>query len=436
MTRLLRCTPVLLIAGVMALYRPVAVAAAPLPPLPEPLSLSEAIALASPDLPALRLARAELAARSAAVMEAESLSGFQLNAEGRLQAIRPSRVAFNRQKNDSRARIALRKRLYDFGYSDALEESARLAGRGGEWRDTDARQEARLAIMRSFYDVILADLQFARDNEAMAGAFIDADRARDRHELKRISDVDLLALEAAYQEALRMRAESQSLQRLARSRLAIAMGRPTELVAAVRLPAPPDSDAPLPEFEALLAEALLDNPERRALQAEVEAARAALNAARNSYGPVVSGELEAAAYERPTNSTHPFTAALVLEIPLFSGGADDAAKALAQADLHKSQALLAAFDNRLRQQVLDTWIELNDLRVTLQGLKVRGEYRELYLDRSRALYELEVKTDLGDAMTEISALRLDEARAEFDWMMARARLDALAGKLLQKEPGL
>jgi outer membrane protein TolC len=205
-------------------------------------------------------------------------------------------------------------------------------------------------------------------------------------------------------------------------------------VASVRLPAPPDPAAPLPEFESLVAQVLQDNPERKALQAEVEAARAGLAAARNSYGPVVSGEVEAAAYERPTNSTHPFTAALVLEIPLFSGGADDAAVALAQAELHKSQALLAAFDNQLRQRALDIWLELENLRVTLQGLKVRGEYRELYLDRSRALYEMEVKTDLGDAMTEISALRLDEARAEFDWMMARSRLKALTGQLLQEEP--
>jgi hypothetical protein len=64
---------------------------------------------------------------------------------------------------------------------------------------------------------------------------------------------------------------------------------------------------------------------------------------------------------------------------------------------------------------------------------VRGDYRELYLDRSRALYELEVKTDLGDAMTEMSAVRLDVAHTEFAWMMAQAELAALAGRLLPGE---
>ena len=68
-------------------------------------------------------------------------------------------------------------------------------------------------------------------------------------------------------------------------------------------------------------------------------------------------------------------------------------------------------------------------RRQLEALQVRGDYRELYLDRSRALYELEVKTDLGDAMTEISALRLDTAFAEFEWMTTQAELAALAGLL-------
>jgi outer membrane protein TolC len=421
----------LLLAGIGC-----AASAVELAPLPEPLLLADALALANPELPALRLAAAERDASAASLAQAQALTGFQLTAEGRLQVIEPSSVALNRDRNDSSARVALRKRLYDFGYSDALEEAARLAGNGSEWRELDARQKARLEIMRSFFDVVLADLQFARDNEAMAGAFIDADRARDRHELQRISDVALLELEATYQEALRLRMESQSMQRLARSRLAIAMGRPGELAATVVPPPLPDLAQELPDYEKLLEDVLMHNPLRNALKADVESARAELDAARNSYGPVVRGEVEAAAYERKTNSTHPFTAALVLELPLFSGGADDAAVAAARARLQSSQARLAAHDNTLRQQVLDVWLQLDNLRTTLNGLGVRGEFRELYLDRSRALYELEVKTDLGDAMTEISALRLDEARARFDWQMAQARIKALSGRLLTEDQEL
>ena len=299
----------------------------------------------------------------------------------------------------------------------------------------EARQEVRLNVMRRFFDVLLADLRFARDNEAMAGAFIDADRARDRHELKRLSDVDLLEREAAYQEALQRRTESQAGQRAARSRLAIAMGRPDELAANLLSPPPPDMPNTLPEYDALLDQVLRQNPALHALRAQVESAEAALAAARRSYGPVLSGEVEAAVYNRNTGSTHPLGAALVLEVPLLNGGARDAEVAQARAALRQSRAELAAAEHGLRQQVLDLWLQLGNLRTRLAGLAVRGDYRELYLDRSRALYELEVKTDLGDAMTEISALRLDLAVAQFDWVMTQARLDALAGRLLPEGQG-
>jgi outer membrane protein TolC len=399
-------------------------------PLPDPLGLEQALALAIPSLPAVELALAERDARAAALGEVEALSGVRLDAVGRLRAVRPSSVSSDRGNNDNSARIALRKRLYDFGYSESREEAARLAGDGSEWRLLQARQRARLAIMRSFFDVMLADLQFARDNEAMAGAFIDFDRAGDRHELNTVSDVDLLELEAAYQVALQARNESQQLQRAARSKLALAMGRPGELVAEVLRPESPDVERPIADYEALWADILAGNPELKALAAEVRAAEAGVEAARAGHGPVLSGELEAAAYNRKTNSTHPLGAALILEVPLLTGGAKDAAIASARAALRTSRARLTAHEHRLRQVVLELWQRLAALRTRLNGLGVRGDYRELYLDRSRALYELEVKTDLGDAMTEISALRLDVAEAEFDWIMVQARLDALAGRLL------
>ena len=46
------------------------------------------------------------------------------------------------------------------------------------------------------------------------------------------------------------------------------------------------------------------------------------------------------------------------------------------------QARLAATENALSQEVLDLVLRLGNLRLALEGLKVRGDYRELYLDRS------------------------------------------------------
>ncbi|MCB1802048.1 MAG: TolC family protein [Gammaproteobacteria bacterium] len=402
-------------------------------PLPSPLTLDAALRLAASSLPDIELALAGREASAAALAEAESLSGVRLSAIGRLRAVRPSHVSDDPDNNDSSAQLLLRKRLYDFGYSAAREQAARLAGEGDEWRLLDARQQAHIEIMRRYFDVIVADLQYAHDNEAMAGAFIDADRARDRHELQRISDVDLLALEAAYQEALHRRMQSQAAQRATRSQLALAMGRPGQLASDLVRPTAPDTKASLDDYDALLADVLANNPQLKALRAEVEAARAGLEAARNQHGPVLSGEIDASVYNRTTSSTHPLGAGLVLEVPLLTGGAKDAAIARAAATMRQRSAELAAAEHALRQRVLDLRLSLDNIRLRLDGLKVREDYRELYLDRSRALYELEVKTDLGDAMTEITAVTLARARAEFDWMLAQAELKALGGRLVAEE---
>ena len=63
---------------------------------------------------------------------------------------------------------------------------ARLAGEGGEWRYLDARQEAHLEVMQRFRCAVGRPAVRTRQR-GDGGAFIAADRARDRHELKRLS---------------------------------------------------------------------------------------------------------------------------------------------------------------------------------------------------------------------------------------------------------
>jgi hypothetical protein len=92
---------------------------------------------------------------------------------------------------------------------------------------------------------------------------------------------------------------------------------------------------------------------------------------------------------------------------------------------------MAEAELALRETVTELWLELQNLRVRLDALGVLGDYRELYLDRSRALYEMEVRTDLGDAMVATSAVRYRRAEAVFDMLMAEARLAALTGRLAQ-----
>lgn len=131
-------------------------------------------------------------------------------------------------------------------------------------------------------------------------------------------------------------------------------------------------DAVLPPQETLAEKVLQNNTGLRALRQKITAAEQKLAAAGKRYGPVIRGELGAHGYARETRSTEPFSAALVLEMSLYSGGRDDAETARARAELMENQALKAKLELELRQQVLELWLEQNTLRRRLEGTAGAG----------------------------------------------------------------
>ncbi len=401
-------------------------------PLPEPMTLSDALRLSRAEVPELLRAEAGRQAAEAEKLSADALTGVRLTASARARVVEPSYKSDDDDPNDSRAVLSLRKRLFDFGYSDSLRGSAERVIEAGQWHYQLARQQAHLAVMRAFFDVLLADLEYARDNEAMSIAFIAADRARDRNELGQMSDVEMLQLEADYQQVRRSQHASSSRQLLSRSQLALAMGRPGELVSDLITPQIELLEGDPEDFEAFWQQVLERHPELRALRAAKQSARQKLAAARAANGPVLSAELDASVYNRNTSSTHPLAAGLVLEMPLLDGGRRDAGIVRAQAAVGEAEAALREAQLRLNQEARELWAARSILRTDIQAFQSMQEYRDLYLDRSRALYELEVKADLGDAMTQISEVRLKLSGALFDWAMNEARIKAMTGQLLER----
>ena len=234
----------------------------------------------------------------------------------------------------------------------------------GYWHFLSSRQQAELLVLRRFFDVALADKAAARDNEAMAIAFIDFDRASRRMELGQTSALEVAELETEYQKVRTATLASQAMQRSARSLLAIAMNRPGAFIEEVR---PPDLSALMdrekPANEQELYERVLSN-----------------NAVLRKLTGELGGEYRqiAASYLRHA------TLELLLSI-----------------DLHQAK----------RQQA-----------------GVLRHFRDLDLDRNRTLYEFEVKADLGDAMTKQTAARVEQMEADFNYVIAIAILQMLQDK--------
>lgn len=395
--------------------------------LPEPLDLQAALDLADSAHPDLREAHASLALNQARRLEADAGDDPLVTVEGRVRWIDPPDNTLDSSRDDHSLAFRASKPLYDFGLTRARQNAAAAEVAGSERDLLTARIQRRLDILDRFFDVLLADLTYTRDNEAMATEFVQLDRLRDRHELGQVSDVDLLARETSYQEAFRRRTASAARQRLSRERLAQALNRADDVPSDLVPPSLPGSRRTIPDVDELQALAQRKNPALQALRAQLHAARERVRVARAFYNPVVSGEVEAFGYTHERSSNDRWRAGLRLEVPLYTGGRANAEVAKRLAETEARSAALARQELVVREQVLELWLRLETLMVQSKEAELRGEYRELSLDRSRALYEMEEQADLGDAMVQTSEARLREAETRFALASVWARLDALTG---------
>lgn len=402
-------------------------------PLPDPLTLDHALALADEADPRLQQVQAEVDLARAGVMEAEAQYGVNVWLEGRARWIEPADNTADDSREDHKISLFARKNLYDFGRSSARQAAAESELAGREQFYLDSTQQRRLEIMQRYFDVLRADLEFARDDEAMAIAYVTLDRLRNRHELHQASDLDILAMESEYQQSRRNRFASEGRMRVVRAQLAIALNRPGMLPANLAQPELSQLQRMLPDYELLLAKALADNPRVQALRKIMVAAQQRLDAAYAGRRPRLSGELEVAEYSRSMGSNDKLRASIYLDVPLYDGGATSSAVARQQAELNRVQSQLTEAERVLRQAVLEQWTELNNLRLERDRAVAQRNFRDLYLDRSRALYEMEFNADLGDAMVRLTEAQLDEANIRFATALAWERMDALTGGALPAE---
>jgi outer membrane protein TolC len=397
-------------------------------PLPEPLTLEFALAQVDIPSPKLQMSQADIDAALAKLQAADSSNNVRSWVEARLRYIQPPEVSPVQDHHDNRLGIFVTKKLYDFGRHDSRVTAARKSVEEQKLLYQDARRTRRIEIMQSYFDVVMADLQFYRYNEEMAVAYVDLDKLRERNKLGQVSDVKVLQQDSVYKKVRRLRVQSQNLQRLTRARLAYVLGRPGQLPDTV---ARPDSlsqlQRTLPEVEELQSLAMQNNRQLEALRIKLAAADARVKEAQAGDMPTLWGSAEASAYSVERAGYDPWRIALTMEIPLTDGGRTDAEVAEQRAEVYKLRAELEDATEQVKQQVLEQWLELDALRVQREAMQAQTDYQELNLDQSRTLYELEVTTDLGDSMVKVTEAEQEALQTDFNIALAWEKLDVLVG---------
>ena len=401
-------------------------------PLPDPLTLEYALSLAEDGHPDIQASRNLIDTMAARREEAEAQNDYSASLNGRLRWINlPAGVGLT---EDHALGVTLEKPLLDFGLSAEREKSAQLYEASAREKYLGSVQAHREEIMRRYFDVLLADLQFSRENENMAVAFIRLDRARERQKLGQADDLEILKLNREYQKVRRDRYYYEGQQRITRARLALALNRPGMLPSDLNKPELPQLDRKPPAVEGLQALAKQHNPQLIALRKDVEAAQAAVAAARKSDGLTVSAEMDYHSYTYQPAAREDWRVGLQFNYPLSRGGRSDARIALALANLNTAQNTLREAERQVQQAVLEAWMSLGTLGIERQEMLALNDYQGLSLDKTRLRYEQEMQSDLGDSMVQITDAEWRLRKTEYQLALTWSHLEGLVGVAYEQFP--
>lgn len=391
------------------------------------LTLEAALAYADAAHPELALAQAQSDLAQAEADLAQSQNDFRLTLEASLRGGR--NALFNDHfQPDHQIRLNARKTLFDAGRQQAasLASEQELAARAQQL--LDVRAQRRISLMTRYFDVLLADMQDAADTESLATAYVSWDDSKVRQAVGQMAQWELSKLESRYLEVLTQRNDVRRGLREKRMALGAAMNMPGMLLDDLVDPKLTGNERPLPEFDDLLANVLAGNPRLAAQKQLLAAASQRLNGIRADYRPSLEFEAEAAYWQRESTARDDLRAGINLVWPLWQGGRADARIGREQALFQELQAQHDKLLQNLRQLLIETREEIVHLRQSArQSAAVNMDYRDQSLDKARAEYELELKTNLGTSMAETQYARMKRRAIEYRLALAWARLDALLG---------
>jgi outer membrane protein TolC len=378
------------------------------------------------------LAQAERDSALADQSIANSHQDASVNFEGILRSGRPT-LGGQEFASDNSVRLMARKTLYDFGRTSNAELAAQYELNAREADLTTLLDSRRLEIMARYFDVLLADMQYTVDNELMSVYYVNFDHGKDRLDHGLISSVDLAELESVYRDTLVKRNASAQRRRITRALLANAMNSRSDLPGELEDPKLPGNQRDLPDYETLLPILLENNSRLHAQQEMLGASQKRLESLRAEKGPTLDAEVQAADYSRVSTTRDTLSAGLILSWPLYQGERTDSRVAREMAQFNKLQASTDKLKMELTQALLETCLDITQLQNTARSAAHKYvDFRDMQLEHSRGLYELELKSNLGTSMAGTAEANMRTRNVEYQLALSFARLEALLGRQLNE----
>lgn len=393
-------------------------------PLPTPLTLEYVLELPARMSPSVLRQQASVLQAQAQQMEVTAQDSLNFDLQGRL-----GKREFRDENQDyNLAALHMGLPLYDFGRTAASEQAWSLDAKANEYRLESIEQQFRLDLMRAYFNVLLAEVRYRVENEAMAIAYVTLDKIREAHELGLASDTELYENEENYQKVLLKRQRALTDLRRLPMLLVNAMGRTDAILPDLTLPeliGPPET---LLELEDYLRLALDNNPDILAAKQAYDASQYRVESAQAGARPVIRadawvGQLSSYPEEREGH----WQAQVSIDFPLYDGGLSKSRVDRERAQRLETRAGVFEIEQQIREKIMNLYFQLELLAVEKRAVEASQTAADYNLDYKRAIYENELQTDLGNAMVRITQTDYDALEFNLKRALLWANMQALTG---------
>jgi len=338
--------------------------------------------------------------------------------------------------NNYQPRLTLSMPLYQGGELWAGREGARQHGMAADFQHQWLSQQIMFQTVQLVAQLRNAESQVRATEKALQAAknHLAMTRALARRGVLIKADVmdaevHRLNVEMRLNQLRNMKAQAEDRLRV---HLNLVAGEPLQLTGSMQLEM---RGVDVDHVEHLAAEARQNRADLLALQAEQSAAEADINKARSGFLPHVSVQ----ASQEWNNSNLAIkhgnaTVAAVVSMNVFAGGADKAEIGRARADSARLSLLLDDRRQQVSNEVHDAWRQLEESRERRHAMAHAFQQAQESLRIVKLRFEkgMEKATDLLDAQSRADQAEAGSIQADFDSVVAAARLLLVAGKLEQE----
>jgi outer membrane protein len=325
--------------------------------------------------------------------------------------------------------------LFDFGGRKATAEAARQALQAANWTQSAAIQNVILQVEKSYYQYLAAKALLNAQMASLKGAQANYDAANARRDAGIATIADVLQAKTALSSTELNLVTAQGLVQTLHGTLANALG----LAANADFEVGDEMAEAIPlkelseKVDACIQEAATRRPDLAAARALAQRAQAQARKARSDLLPyfTLNSNYGKVYYSNQPNINEQFGLGVLLNVPIFAGGAKEAALLQAKADAETANAQA---DKLASDVALQVWTSYFGVQTSQQKIKAAKDLlasAEQSIEVARGRYKEGVGSilDLLTAQSMLENARGQVIQAQTEWYLSIVQFNRDIGTL-------